>query len=129
MSERMSWIVRGIVAGTVVLILGVMGCSQQKPTTEEPVKEDVKTPPPAPMPAPAPVVRPAPAGGEQSYTVQKGDTLASIGRKFGVSWKKIQEANQLPNPNMIRPGQKITIPAGGSAAPKGGGGGGLNEPF
>ena len=128
MSERISWIVRGIVAGTIGLTLGIMGCSQQKPATEEPMKEEVKTPPPPPpAPAPAPVVRPAPAG-EQSYTVQKGDTLASIGRKFGVSWKKIQEVNQLANPNMIRPGQKIMIPAGGSAAPKGGGGG-MNEPF
>jgi hypothetical protein len=132
MSSRLRWVVRGLFAGTVVVCMGLMGC-QAKPETppeEVPPKAEVKPlpPPPAPAPAPAPkAVTPAPTGGEQTYIVQKGDTLASIGRKFGVSWKKLQEANNLANPNLITPGQKIIIPAGG--APAGGGGLKATEPF
>lgn len=46
------------------------------------------------------------------YTVQSGDSLSKIGSKYGVSWKAIFEANRdkLDNPDMIHPGQELTIP-------------------
>lgn len=52
---------------------------------------------------------------EESYTVQQGDTLESITIRFyGTNSrdkaKKIQDANNLDNPNAIRIGQKLTIP-------------------
>ncbi|OGO05472.1 MAG: hypothetical protein A2Y73_07510 [Chloroflexi bacterium RBG_13_56_8] len=47
------------------------------------------------------------------YTVQKGDTLYSIARAFGVSWQDIWEANRdvLASPELIRVGQQLRIPA------------------
>lgn len=49
----------------------------------------------------------------KTYTVRSGDTLSGIGSKYGVSWKKIYEANKSVignNPNRIYPGQTLTIP-------------------
>ena len=53
--------------------------------------------------------------GQQSYTVQAGDTLSLISRRvYGVSnrWKEIYEANrdQLPSSNALKPGQVLRIP-------------------
>lgn len=49
----------------------------------------------------------------KTYTVRSGDTLSGIGSKYGVSWKKIYEANKSvigSNPNRIYPGQRLAIP-------------------
>lgn len=43
------------------------------------------------------------------YTVQRGDTLSAIARKYGVSVTKIVKDNSIKNPNLIYPGQKLTI--------------------
>jgi LysM repeat protein len=48
------------------------------------------------------------AGGE--HVVQKGDTLSTIGKQYGVSAEAIARANNLANPNDIKVGQKLTIP-------------------
>jgi LysM repeat protein len=46
-----------------------------------------------------------------TYTVKKGDSLSSIGNKFGVNWQSIWAMNKtrVKNPNVIRPGQKLKI--------------------
>lgn len=51
-------------------------------------------------------------GEEQTYTVQKGDTLSAIGSRQGVAWREIYEANrdQLDDPDKIMPGQRLRIP-------------------
>jgi nucleoid-associated protein YgaU len=51
-------------------------------------------------------------GGEASHTVEKGDTLSAIGKKHGVAWRDIFEANrdQLDDPDKIFPGQTLRIP-------------------
>ncbi|MEW5961689.1 MAG: LysM peptidoglycan-binding domain-containing protein [Chloroflexota bacterium] len=57
--------------------------------------------------------------GETSYTVEPGDTLFSIGLRFGVSSQAIMYANGLIS-DLIQVGQVLTIPAGddtGYAAP------------
>jgi LysM repeat protein len=96
------------------------------------------TPPPAPAPvaAPEPEVRravpvsatlapapgaaaaapaPAAAAAAKTYTVQKGDTLAAISRKFyknAGQWQKIMDANKdvVPDPTKLKPGMVLKIP-------------------
>jgi nucleoid-associated protein YgaU len=55
------------------------------------------------------------AAGSQSYTVRAGDSLGKIAKQFygdAGQWKKIHEANRdaVPNPDLIHPGQQLTIP-------------------
>lgn len=49
------------------------------------------------------------------YTVKKGDTLSQIAAKYGTTYQAIAAYNGIKNPNVIRVGQKIKIPA--STAP------------
>lgn len=52
------------------------------------------------------------------YTVAPGDTLYSIGQRFGVDYTLIAEANGLPDTTKLYPGQKLIIPGlSQSAAP------------
>jgi nucleoid-associated protein YgaU len=58
----------------------------------------------------------------QSYTVVKGDSLSKIAKKFygnANRWKLIHEANRdlIPNPDLIKPGQVLAIPADPKAKP------------
>lgn len=50
--------------------------------------------------------------GTQEYTVVKGDSLSKIGKKFGVQWREIYEANKerVKDPDHIEPGWKLKIP-------------------
>jgi len=52
---------------------------------------------------------------EVKYTVQRGDSLSKIAQQQygdGKKWKAIFEANrdQISNPDLIHPGQVLTIP-------------------
>lgn len=50
-----------------------------------------------------------------SHTVRAGDTLSAIAQRNGVSLQAVIAANpQISNPNLIRPGQQVAIPAGGT---------------
>ena len=44
-----------------------------------------------------------------TYTVSKGDTLYSIGKKFNINIDKLKDVNNLTS-NMLSIGQKIIIP-------------------
>src|SRR5436309_13412705 len=51
----------------------------------------------------------------QTYTVQEGDTLASISRRFyktSKRWREIQDANEkkVDDPDNLKAGQKLKIP-------------------
>lgn len=57
-------------------------------------------------------------GGEGSrvqttYSVNSGDTLWEIARRFNVGMNELRNANELSG-NTIRPGQELNIPGGGS---------------
>jgi LysM repeat protein len=54
--------------------------------------------------------RPATGGQARTYTVQKGDTLLSIARRYGLTVKQLQAANNIANPDKIFPGQTLVIP-------------------
>ena len=81
----------------------------------EPTPEPAPAPEPEPTPEPEPAPAPAPAPVGQTYTVQAGDTLWSIAKKFygtGFKWGVIYDANYdtIKNPRMIYVGQVLLIP-------------------
>ena len=52
---------------------------------------------------------------EQTYTVQKGDSLSKIAKRVygdAQQWRKIHEANRdiIDNPDLIHPGQVLKLP-------------------
>ena len=53
----------------------------------------------------------------RTYAVQQGDTLSAISRRFGVSVAELVAANGLADPNHIRYGATLAIPAPGAAPP------------
>ncbi len=64
--------------------------------------------------APTPAAS-APATASRTYTVVKGDSLSKIAkREYGdaARWHAIYDANrdQISNPDLIHPGQVLTIP-------------------
>ena len=46
----------------------------------------------------------------RTYTVQRGDWLSLIARRFGVNATVLARVNNLSNPSLIYPGQVLTIP-------------------
>lgn len=72
-----------------------------------PVEEAVAEPvaEAAPEPEPEPAVR--------TYTVESGDSLWAIAERFygdGSKYQVIADASGIPNPDLIQPGQVLTIP-------------------
>lgn len=47
--------------------------------------------------------------GSITYTVQRGNTLSQIARAYGVTVSHIVEMNNIQNPNLIYPGEKLRI--------------------
>ena len=42
--------------------------------------------------------------------VKQGDTLSELAKEFGVPLKSFIEANNITNPNLIKPGQELIVP-------------------
>ena len=89
----------------------------------EPAETPIAPKPGAPATAAAPA-KPfksgpsvADSGTGELHTVATGDTLFSLGRKFGISPYAIADANGLPHTAQLVLGQKVRIPDGGTAAP------------
>lgn len=53
---------------------------------------------------------------ETVHTVQPGDTLSAIAKKYGTTYKKLAKYNNIPDPDVISVGQKIRIPVTGEKA-------------
>lgn len=49
------------------------------------------------------------SSGAKTYTVKQGDTLSGIAAMFGTTYQKIAADNGIANPNLIFPGQVLTI--------------------
>lgn len=45
----------------------------------------------------------------REYIVKSGDTLSGIAARFGTNYQKIARDNNIANPNIIHPGQKLII--------------------
>ncbi len=123
-----------------VLALGVIGCEQQNKDEElpqiDPAELEASAPPPEPVPAktsdtddtgtpavevetptaPPPAVPPEPSTGTpQTYTMQRGDTLYSLAKRFygdGKLWTRIADANKdkVRTVTDIPVGTVLTIP-------------------
>lgn len=75
---------------------------------EEAAPAEAPAPPPPAEPPPPP---PPPA--PRTYTVVSGDTLWAIAERFygdGSKYPQIAEASGIANPDLIHPGQVVTIP-------------------
>jgi LysM repeat protein len=78
--------------------------------TEKPVApEDADTP----TPSPAPTLTKAPSGQEQTHTVKAGENLFRIALQYKLTYQRLAAYNGIANPNYIRVGQKLKIPADG----------------
>jgi LysM repeat protein len=53
-----------------------------------------------------------PVAGNTVYTVKRGDRLADIAKAHGVSLSTLVSKNGISNPNVIRVGQRLTVPSG-----------------
>jgi LysM repeat protein len=69
--------------------------------------------PAAPSTAPAAAVAPAAPAANGSYTIQRGDTVTAIARKFGVTITAILSANGLSASSIIYSGRTLVIPGAG----------------
>lgn len=54
---------------------------------------------------------------DQVHVVTRGETLTRIASAYGSSAVTLARANNLVNPNLIRPGQQLLIPARKTASP------------
>jgi nucleoid-associated protein YgaU len=77
----------------------------EEPAPAPPAPEAAPAPPPPPPPPPPPAPR--------TYTVVSGDTLWAISERFygdGSKYQRIADASGVSNPDLIHPGQVLTIP-------------------
>ncbi|HJW91032.1 MAG TPA: LysM peptidoglycan-binding domain-containing protein [Anaerolineales bacterium] len=51
------------------------------------------------------------------HTVKKGEYLVQIGRIYGVHWRTLADWNNLRNPSLIYPGQKLCVEMDGKTPP------------
>ncbi|MGH3676439.1 MAG: LysM peptidoglycan-binding domain-containing protein [Mycobacterium sp.] len=79
----------------------------------EVVPAAAEEPAPAPEAAPPPPPPPPPPPAPRTYTVVSGDTLWAISERFygdGSKYQRIADASGISNPDLIHPGQVLTIP-------------------
>jgi soluble lytic murein transglycosylase-like protein len=82
-----------IAAGAVLSIPGPAGAS------------------PAAIPAAPPTKTPM----ASSHTIQLGETLEKVARRYGISVSALAAANRLADPNLVRAGMLLRIPSGAAA--------------
>ena len=89
------------------------------PTIEpEPVVAEPVVVPPVVEPVDVPAVTPAV---DNVYVIQSGDSLSKIAARHGVKTAELAELNNISDPNKIRIGQKLVLPAyakASTSAPK-----------
>lgn len=140
-STRRHWVMIGLTVWlTMALLISLVGCERSKssgiPTVQptavsSPVAvaasptvvsaaEVTPTPSPTSVPQPSPTPLPTatntPSSEAMTYTVQAGDTLYSIARRYNVTIEALMVTNGITDVTSLRVGQVLTIP-GGQASP------------
>lgn len=115
---KKAWMI-GLIAVLHVVVVGsllLQGCGTTRPPASE-VKEPPMVMPPVAEPVLPPVVEPPPKVvlppvevPTKVYTVQSGDSLSYIAKRFNVSTRDIVKMNKISNPNKIVVGTKLTLP-------------------
>lgn len=99
--------------------LRIPGGGAVKSASAEPIPPNTDTfaePESTPVaPPPGKPFKTGPSVSGEIHVVAGGETLFSLGRKFGVSPYAIADANGLPHDAQLTSGQKVKIPAGGTA--------------
>jgi murein DD-endopeptidase MepM/ murein hydrolase activator NlpD len=80
-----------------------------------PPRQQTYTPPPPRQYSPPPAQPRASAQSGATHVVNPGETLYSLGRRYGVSHVDIANANGIHNETALRVGQRLTIPGSGNA--------------
>jgi len=108
--RKFSWDAAEPSAPVPIIIVPTPELPAPEPTPELPAPEPTpELPAPEPTPElPAPTEPPVVAG--ITYTVQQGETVWGISRKFGTTVDAIVRANNLDANARIRTGQKLIIP-------------------
>ena len=84
------------------------------PTTAKTTPTAAPTSTPVPTTVPTPVPTEA-APSEKTHVVQAGENLFRIALHYGMSHQALAAANGIINPDLINIGQRLTIPAEGTA--------------
>jgi LysM repeat protein len=72
----------------------------------------------SPGPGPVPTTSPSQPSNPATYTVQRGDTLGSIARRFNTTVQVLASLNSIANVNLIRAGQVLKLPGGTVPGPQ-----------
>jgi len=115
--SRWQWL---LVTAALLTVLLLTGCGQvvTRPTPTPvptatvalpPTSTPKPTPTPAPYtpaPTPTPTITPTPI----IYTIQRGDNLFTIARRYGVTVQALQDVNGIVDPRSLQIGQQLVIP-------------------
>ena len=118
------WVIAIVAGAHVLAVAGIMliqGCGTTQGTVPEEVEtvmppSSVEPAPPPQRPAPRPTVAAWPPASSSEYVIKKGDSLSKIAARYGLNTRELAALNGIDNPNKIRIGQKLVIPAGSGAA-------------
>lgn len=90
--------------------LPVVQALKQMPNIARRLPGSQPVPPPTIELPSEPAPKPEALAGTEEYTIQQGESLSIIARKFGTTWQAIAILNQITTPNLIRPGQTVLVP-------------------
>ncbi len=115
----------------LVLLMSILaaGCGSSAtsvptaPPNPTPAPSDIFSDTPAPSDSSVPAASEAPtsepsiAPGTTTYTVKKGDTMWAIAKHYGITVAALRAANPKVNPNAMKIGTVLVIPAPVAALP------------
>jgi LysM repeat protein len=100
-----------VAAAAILIVPGLLGDNGAQPTQAPGGAASSASP----SPSGSASAQPTPDSGRlpaRNYRVKRGDTLASIARKFGITQRRLLRANPaITDPDQIKVGDRIRIPA------------------